>query len=302
MGLTSRIMKRALGAQPSRPLLALTTILAPNRFMAELHRPDRHTRPQWGGKRAAFTLSFDLDLAGDIEAIPWLLKLLARYPFKAGFALIGKWVEKEPQAHAAIVTAGHEIINHTYSHPWSELFNPRPFSTLNYTEQQDEVALGHEILRRVLGVAPIGFRLPHLEPAPTIYPILRDLGYRYSSSALARRTQFTPFRADDAVWEFPLSQCPRHPSSVFDTYHAFRSKSRLFRIRREDEATFFDSFKRLLALNLASGAHLNLYFDPLDVRRFTDFGRFLDHVMAHESELLMGSYRDLLPVLEGEAC
>jgi peptidoglycan/xylan/chitin deacetylase (PgdA/CDA1 family) len=305
VGPLSRIIRRCLGEQPNRPLLTLTTVLMPGHFMAELYRPEgragsAQTWPHWGGKKAAFTLSFDLDLAEDIEAIPWLLETLAPYPFRASFASIGKWVEQEPQAHAAIVEAGHEIINHTYSHPWSELFNPRPFPSLDYAEQQEEAVRGHETIHKLLGVEPIGFRLPHLEPAPTIYPILRDLGYRYSSSALARRTQVTPFLVDGTIWEFPLSQCPRHPSSVFDTYHAFRSTSKLFKVRREDEGTFFHSFKQLLALSLATGAHLNVYFDPLDVRRLANFGRLLDHAVAHESELLISSYRDLLPVLENK--
>jgi peptidoglycan/xylan/chitin deacetylase (PgdA/CDA1 family) len=321
VSLTSHIINRCLGEQPNRPLLALTTLLMPGRFMAELYRNSfnrtpikmsrrdargntsgAQTRPDWGEKKAAFTLSFDLDLEEDIDAIPWLIETLAPYPFKASFALIGKWVEIKPEAHAAIVKAGHEIINHTYSHPWSEIFNPRPFPSLDHAGQLEEIARGHETIYKLLGVAPIGFRLPHLESAPSIYPMLHDLGYRYSSSALSRRTQVTPFLTNDAIWEFPLSQCPRHPSSVFDTYHAFRSTSKLFQMRREDEDTFFDSFRELLALSIATGAHLNVYFDPMDVRRFANFGRFLDHVIAHENDLMIGSYRDLLPVLEKSRC
>ncbi|HID63515.1 MAG TPA: polysaccharide deacetylase family protein [Anaerolineae bacterium] len=239
------LIARSLGPCPNRPLLALTTVLFPGRFIQRLYTttPDRDV--DWEGYEAAVTLSFDVDLPEDVEALPWLLDVLASYSLRASFACIGCWVEREPDVHQRIVDEGHEVINHTYSHPWNEVFNPRPFLSLTPEERREEIQRGHEVILRELGYEPVGFRAPHLALSPTIYPVLSEMGYRYSSSALARRTGVLPFRAADGIWEFPLTQCPRHPSSVFDTYHAFRSGSWLFKVRGEDEDRFFDSFVRL---------------------------------------------------------
>lgn len=46
-----------------------------------------------------------------------LLDVLARYEAKATFFLIGKYVRQRPEIARAIAAAGHEIGNHTYSHP-----------------------------------------------------------------------------------------------------------------------------------------------------------------------------------------
>jgi peptidoglycan/xylan/chitin deacetylase (PgdA/CDA1 family) len=292
------LIARSLGPHPNRPLLALTTVLFPGRFMARLYAPTAERNINWGEHQAAVTLSFDVDLPEDIEALPWLLDVLYPYPFRVSFACIGRWVEQEPDVHRRIVDGGHELINHTYSHPWSEVFNPRPFLSLALPEQREEIQRGHEVIVNTLGYEPVGFRAPHLDISPVVYPILSGMGYRYSSSALARRAGVLPFHAADGVWEFPLAPCPRHPSSVFDTYHAFRSTSWLFKIRGEDEDRFFGSFVRLIELGVEHSAHVNFYFDPMDVRRFRDFSRFLDYLMTRQGQVKVATYQELVNILE----
>jgi len=298
VNLLDTLIGRSLGPRPSRPLLALTTVLWPDRFVRRLYAPAADHRIDWDGRRAAATLSFDIDLPEDVEALPWLLDTLAPYPFRASFACIGRWVEQAPDVHRRIVREGHEVVNHTYSHPWSEVFNPRPFLSLAPAEREEEVRRGHEAIVRTLGYEPVGFRAPHLDMAPGVYPVLSEMGYRYSSSALARRVGALPFRAADGVWELPLAQCPLHPSSVFDTYHAFRSGSWLFRVRGEDEDRFFGSFVRLVDLGVEWGAHINVYFDPMDAHRFRRFPRFLDHLQAWREQVMVATYRELVGILE----
>jgi len=46
-----------------------------------------------------------------------LLDVLARRGAKATFFLIGQYVRQRPEIARAIQAAGHEIGNHTYSHP-----------------------------------------------------------------------------------------------------------------------------------------------------------------------------------------
>jgi peptidoglycan-N-acetylglucosamine deacetylase len=46
-----------------------------------------------------------------------LLDLLARFQARATFFVIGKYVEQYPHLVTEILTRGHKIANHTYSHP-----------------------------------------------------------------------------------------------------------------------------------------------------------------------------------------
>jgi len=292
------LIARAFGPHPNRFLLALATVLFPGPYLTRLYANTADRPINWGARKSAVTLSFDVDLPEDVEALPWLLDVLSPYPFRVSFACIGRWVEQEPDVHRRIAEEGHEIINHTYSHPWSEIFNPRPFLSLTVAEQREEIHGGHEVIIRTLGYEPTGFRAPHLDLSSAVYPILAEMGYLYCSSAQVRRSGVLPFRTAEGLWEFPLAQCPRHPSSVFDTYHAFRSRNWLFRIRREDEDRFFDSFVRLMELGVEHGAHVNLYFDPMDVRRFHHFPRFLDYLLVQQGQVKVATYQELVEILE----
>lgn len=68
---------------------------------------------QRGSRRLALT--FD-DGPNDPHTLR-LVDVLARHGVKATFFLIGKYVERRPEFVRSIVAAGHEIGNHTYSHP-----------------------------------------------------------------------------------------------------------------------------------------------------------------------------------------
>src|SRR5215831_20038271 len=46
-----------------------------------------------------------------------LLDVLAKHNAKATFFLIGRYVRQRPEIARAVLTAGHEIGNHTDSHP-----------------------------------------------------------------------------------------------------------------------------------------------------------------------------------------
>jgi len=66
------------------------------------------------GKDKVIYLTFD---DGPNPVItPWVLDLLKTYEAKATFFCVGSNVEKYPEAYDMVVTAGHAVGNHTYSH------------------------------------------------------------------------------------------------------------------------------------------------------------------------------------------
>lgn len=70
---------------------------------------------------------------------------------------------------------GHEIGNHTWSHPQS-LGNMSPGQT------RSEILRAHEIIGEVTGVAPAGFIAPAWSTSPLVIGVLQELGYRYDTS------------------------------------------------------------------------------------------------------------------------
>jgi peptidoglycan/xylan/chitin deacetylase (PgdA/CDA1 family) len=100
--------------------------------------------------RKAIALTFD---DGPSESTPALLELLARCNVRATFFLCGANVERLPQIAQAVVAAGHEIGNHSDTHPRFD-FCSEEFIYRELAEAQRKIA-------QVTGVTPKLFRAPY---------------------------------------------------------------------------------------------------------------------------------------------
>jgi len=74
---------------------------------------------------------------------PELLDVLGRRNVKATFFFVGEWAEKYPELATAIAGAGHEIGNHSYSHP--------DFTQISAEEAERDIRRGEDAIRRVTG-------------------------------------------------------------------------------------------------------------------------------------------------------
>jgi len=178
-------------------------------------------------EKAMISLSFDNDHEEDYAAMPEILNVLDQFQMKTSFAIIGKFIEKYPSEHEEIIQRGHELINHTYSHPFNPHFNPHQhFDKLSISDQENEITQCHKIAQDILKYEMRGFRIPHFQVQFTssIYPILRKLQYQYSSSIKTNHApkQWQPYQEEGDIIEIPLTNCIKHPLQSFDSYHAFR--------------------------------------------------------------------------------
>ncbi len=273
-------------------VLGAITFIFPELFIRSIYEHNTNRR-LWGGKKACFTLSFDCDFPEDIQSLPNLLAMLGRYQIKASFACVGAWIEKYPKEHAMILTDGHEIINHTYSHPDNEILNPgRKFLYINRAEKKDEIEKCHEICIKILNYEPKGCRIPHFKTLFTneIYSILKELGYKYSTSTWLTNTTShgLPFEGSESIIEFPLSVCPKHPFTVFDTWHSLNAKRLSHKIIHRGPESYLDLFIKLVNIAIETGSYLNIYIDPLDVKKIPRFENMLK--ILSDEEILIESY------------
>lgn len=297
MKLPPKLMKW-IASNNSYILTGLITFTCPTFFLRSIYSNNIGN----SNKKACLTLSFDCDYPEDVESIPYLLKVLDKYPFKTTFACVGYWIEKYPKEHAMILEHGHEIMNHTYSHPDNELLNPgRKFRYISRQEKMEEIERCHEICRKILNYEPKGLRIPHFKHLFTqeIYGILKDLNYQYSSSTWLTNTKThgLPFFTEEGIVEFPLSTCPLHPFSVFDTWHSFNTPRWTHRFIHRGPDSYCDLFDELLTIGRETKSYLNIYIDPLDVKKISRFETILDNLVAND-DFWIATYEELFEYLQ----
>jgi peptidoglycan-N-acetylglucosamine deacetylase len=106
---------------------------------------------QWRGPgdRHALALTFD---DGPSEGTPAILEALGRYGVPATFFQVGANVDRVPEIARAVRDAGHEIGNHSYTHP---LFC---FRSSRFME--NDLRRAQDAIRRHTGATPAWFRAP----------------------------------------------------------------------------------------------------------------------------------------------
>ena len=73
----------------------------------------------WEVKTEEKVIALTFDDGPDQTYTPQILDLLAEYDAKATFFVIGERAEKYPNLVRRLDDEGHEIANHTYTHPYS---------------------------------------------------------------------------------------------------------------------------------------------------------------------------------------
>ncbi|MBN2482978.1 MAG: polysaccharide deacetylase family protein [Candidatus Omnitrophica bacterium] len=118
-------------------------------------------------------VSFTFDDGPDRKYTLPILDVLKRFGVKATFFLVGKRAKRNPDIVQRIVKEGHEIGNHTYSHPVSPI--------LRYRAIEKEIALTGKIITEITGQTTQLFR-PTWSPwdfyCSRMEDIAQDLGYQ----------------------------------------------------------------------------------------------------------------------------
>jgi peptidoglycan/xylan/chitin deacetylase (PgdA/CDA1 family) len=161
--------------------------------------------------------------------MPRVLALLERYGVKATFFVPGMIIEQRQALIEQTLKAGHEIAHHSWSHSWIINLTPE--------QEREEMEKGFEIIKRVTGQAPRGWRSPAAEFSQITMPMLLEYGFKYSSNFFdddtpymhvheGKRTELAelPFRwvLDDApFFQYSISLPGRTmhaPSSVLESW------------------------------------------------------------------------------------
>lgn len=113
-----------------------------------------------------------IDDGPDAENTPRILDVLAEHGAKATFFAIGRKIEQAPSVCHRIVSEGHTVEAHTYSHPagwWWAM--PRPLV-------RREIEGGYHAILSATGQAPRFFRSPVGMNNLSVHPVAAGLGLR----------------------------------------------------------------------------------------------------------------------------
>jgi len=129
---------------------------------------------QWLGpvrcRSANREILITIDDGPDPHDTPVLLDLLDRYEKKAIFFLIGQKVRRYPDLAREILRRGHQIGNHTMTHPQASFWCATPWRT------RKEIEECQRVITEVTGVAAKWFRAPVGHRNWFTHPITNALG------------------------------------------------------------------------------------------------------------------------------
>ncbi|KKP55264.1 MAG: hypothetical protein UR47_C0003G0040 [candidate division WS6 bacterium GW2011_GWB1_33_6] len=95
---------------------------------------------------------FTFDGGSGTQSLDNILSILDKYGLKGSFFLTGKWAESNPNDVKRINSAGHEIFNHTYSHP--------NLTTISDVQIKEEFEKTETIISQLIGKSTKPFFRP----------------------------------------------------------------------------------------------------------------------------------------------
>lgn len=113
------------------------------------------------------SISFDASWGGDQTMR--ILDLLDEYDAKATFFLVGIWVDKYPELVQAIAERGHEIGNHSATHPH--------MTKISESKMREELRMMSDQLEKLTGTRPTLFRPPYGDYNNQVVTLCRSEGY-----------------------------------------------------------------------------------------------------------------------------
>ncbi len=117
-----------------------------------VHLEDLSPSPIYRGHPDKPMVSFIINVAWGNEYLPEMLAALKKHQVKASFFLEGRWVKNNPDLAKMIVSAGHEVGNHSYTHP--------DMKRITAAETREQLVKTNEVIEAATGNKSIWFAPP----------------------------------------------------------------------------------------------------------------------------------------------
>ncbi|MFJ7729039.1 polysaccharide deacetylase family protein [Neobacillus sp. NPDC097160] len=118
----------------------------------KVHLQDLPPTPIYKGHPDKPMVTFIINVAWGNEYLSEMLATLKNHNVSASFFLEGNWVKKNPELAKMIVSAGHEVGNHSYSHP--------DMKQLTAAQAREQIIKTNEIIEAATGEKCVWFAPP----------------------------------------------------------------------------------------------------------------------------------------------
>lgn len=157
-------LRRLLVDRCTTVLIALSFLCFPSTICATID-----TAPIRSISTSERVVALTFDDGPDPRYTPRVLGLLTTEKIHATFFQIGEFVEKYPELARAVVTEGHVVGNHTYSHADLEFATSEAIQT--------EIVKCEDAIIRVTGQRPVLFRPPKGHYNDGLFHVLQNRNY-----------------------------------------------------------------------------------------------------------------------------
>ncbi|MBQ9758079.1 MAG: polysaccharide deacetylase family protein [Clostridia bacterium] len=114
-------------------------------------------------------VALSFDAAWGNEDTGQLIKIMDKYNVKTTFFVVGSWVDKYPESVKQLSDAGHEIMNHSNSHPH--------MTQISVEKMKEEATKCDEKIKAITGVQPTLFRAPYGDYNNDVVGAMRETGH-----------------------------------------------------------------------------------------------------------------------------
>ncbi len=114
-------------------------------------------------------ISISFDAAWGNEDTGKLIEILDKYKVKTTFFVVGSWVDKYPESVKQLADAGHEIMNHSNSHPH--------MTSLSKEQMLEEVEKCDDKIEKITNKRPTLFRAPYGDYNNDVVGAMRESGH-----------------------------------------------------------------------------------------------------------------------------
>lgn len=114
-------------------------------------------------------ISISFDAAWGAEDFPKIMEILDKHQVKATFFMTGEWVEKYPDCVKTLVEKGHDLGNHSATHP--------DMTKLSKEQQKNQIMQVHNAVKKLTGYEMELFRPPYGAYSNDVIRSCYEVGY-----------------------------------------------------------------------------------------------------------------------------
>ena len=112
-------------------------------------------------------IAISFDAAWGNDDTDNLIEILKEYDVPATFFVVGQWVDKYPESVKALHDAGHQVQNHSNTHPY--------LTKLSKEKIKEEIISCNEKIETITGVTPTLLRAPYGDYNNTVIETVSEL-------------------------------------------------------------------------------------------------------------------------------